>query len=125
MIKISFVLFLLTSFFGFSQDAEEPVYTVVDQEAEFIGGYEQMQLFISQNLKYPVIACVQGKVLMNVTVEQDGSLSNIRVTKGIPDCSECDEEAIKVVRLMPSFKPALKYGTIVRSYLDFPVTFKL
>lgn len=125
MIKSSVVLFLLTSFFGFSQDAEEPVYTVVDQEAEFIGGNEQMQWFISQNLKYPVIACVQGKVFVNVTVEQDGSLSNIRVTKGIPDCSECDEEAIKVVRLMPSFKPALKYGTIVRSYLDFPVTFKL
>ncbi len=83
MIKSSTVIFLLMSFLGFSQDAEEPVYTVVDQEAEFIGGYEQMQLFISQNLKYPVIACVQGKVIMNLTVEQDGSLSNIRVVKGI------------------------------------------
>lgn len=84
-----------------------------------------MNVFIVKNLRYPALICVEGRVAVRVIVEKDGTLSNIQVLKGIPSCSECDEEAIRVVRLMPPFVPADKYGTIVRSYYNFSVRFKL
>lgn len=127
MKNILIFLFLVTSLVSFTQDeGEDPVQIIVDKEAEFDGGIEQMKLFIDKNLRYlPSFGCLEGRVAIRVIVEKDGTLSNIQVTRGIPNCSECDEEAIRVVRLMPPFIPAEKYGTIVRSYYNFPISFKI
>lgn len=127
MKNILIFLFSVISLVGFTQDeGEDPVQIIVDKEAEFDGGIEQMKLFIEKNLRYsPSFGCVQGRAAIRVVVEKDGTLSNIQVIKGIPNCSECNEEAIRVVRLMPPFVPAEKYGTIVRSYYNFPISFKI
>ncbi|MDF2436060.1 MAG: hypothetical protein K0Q95_436 [Bacteroidota bacterium] len=77
---------------------------------EFIGGEQAMKKFINSNLKYPVNSKykgVRGTSVIHFTVGVDGSISNVRVFYAMPDCSECDQEVIRVVRLMPKWKPGV------------------
>ena len=80
--------------------------TVVEQMPQFPGGQLEMKKFISQNLKYPQKekeSAPSGKVYITFLVEIDGSLTNIKVLRGIPKCSACDLEALRVMKLMPKW----------------------
>lgn len=75
------------------------------QIAEYPGGEEAMMQFIKEHLRYPASAAknnIEGRVLVSFSVETDGTLSDIHVSKGLDPA--CDEEALRVVRLMPKWE---------------------
>lgn len=107
---------------------KEEIATFVEEDAEFPGGYKEMMKFFNQNMKYPEIAVqagIEGKASLRFVVDKEGSISDIRVVKGVPNCPECDKEAVRVVRAMPKWKPGKVGGKAVKSYFNMPVTFKL
>jgi len=101
---------------------------IAEEEPEFPGGRSAMMKFLSEHLVYPQIAIAEnksGKCYLQFVVEKDGSITNVVVKKGVPDCPECDKEAVRVVKLMPNWSPAKSDGKAVRTYFMLPVVFKL
>jgi TonB family protein len=111
------------------EEVKEPeIFDVIDEPASFPGGVEAMKTFISKNLKYPEYmkeANIQGKVFLKFIVSETGEISDIKILRGLPDCKECDTEAIRVVKTMPKWIPAKNDGKVVKSYYTLPVSFKL
>jgi TonB family protein len=97
-----------------------------DQEAQFPGGAPSMKRFLAENINYPekaVNESTQGKVFVGFNIEADGSISNVRVVRGIS--TEIDDEAVRVVRSMPKWTPAQMNGRNVRSIKRIKVDFIL
>ena len=102
------------------------VYQTVDEMPKFPGGDEGLYQFIKVNMKYPLEAKekgYRGRVYVNFIVEPDGSLSNIKVLRGIG--GGCDEEAVRIVESLPKFKPGMQNGEAVRVSYMIPINFKL
>jgi protein TonB len=102
--------------------------TFVEEEAEFPGGHKGMMEFLQRNMKYPEIAIqagIEGRVSVRFVVEKDGTIGNVNVQKGVPGCPECDKEAVRVIKMMPKWRPGKNGGKAVRSYYSMPVVFKL
>lgn len=100
--------------------------SVVEQLPEFPGGQKEWQKYLSANLKYPQAAKankVQGKVFVSIVVEKDGAIHNVKIRQGIG--SGCDEEAIRLFKASPSWKPGMIKGSPVSTYCIFPVSFQL
>ena len=94
--------------------------------AEFPGGFEAMADYIAKSVVYPEKAKtdgVQGKVFVQFVVEKDGSVGEATVFRGVG--GECDEEALRVVKAMPNWKPATFKGKPVRSKFMLPINFVL
>lgn len=107
-------------------DNSELLYNNVDEPAKFPGGDEKLSEFLRTNIKYPNSAKedgTQGKVYIQFVVQKDGSLSEINLLKGIQ--KDCDEEAIRVVKLMPKWEPGKLKGEIVRVKFTLPIVFQL
>lgn len=105
---------------------DDPVYDIVEQNAEFPGGVSACYQWISQNMHYPAIAMqqnIQGRVLVTFVVNTDGSIVEVEAKRS-PDPS-LSEEAVRVVRAMPKWKPAQQSGKFVRSRFNLPIMFKL
>lgn len=104
------------------------IYEVVDESAEFPGGLAEAKKFIQRNLIYPESALdenIEGKCYVKFMVSDEGVISNITVQKGVPNCNDCDKEAIRLVKSMPKWKPAKINGKAVNSYFVLPVPFKI
>lgn len=102
--------------------------TFVDEEAEFIGGYHAMMDWIQKNLVRPETAIennVQGRCFLRFVVSIDGNISSVYVTKGVPDCPECDKAAVKAMNSMPIWKPGKLNGRSVSSYCSIPINFTI
>lgn len=96
-------------------------------QPEFAGGVEDLMRFIRDNIKYPKESRKrksEGKTFVNFVVNTDGSISNIKTVRSCGDFL-LDEEAERVVGLMPKWKPGLKDGVPVRVKFTLPITFKL
>ena len=105
---------------------EHDVYQIVEQMPEFPNGQEALMLYIAKQVKYPPEAKkagAQGRVFIGFIVEPDGSLSDFKVLRGIGH--GCDEEALRVVKSMPKWKPGMQRGKAVRVQYLVPVNFKL
>ena len=92
----------------------------------FPGGEQMLFEFIGNNLKYPQqakSAGVEGQVFVEFYVEKDGSITGGKVLRGIG--YGCDEEALRVIGLMPKWEPGTQRGKRVRVRYTLPVTFKL
>lgn len=103
---------------------EDIVYVVVEQVAEFPGGEEALYKYLKDNIVYPNIARqtgIEGKVYIRFVVEKDGSISNVKVMRDIG--GGCGEEAMRVVKSMPKWKPAKQQTRTVRSEFNLPVNF--
>ena len=103
-------------------------YTIVDEQAGFPGGKAGMDQFLALNLEYPDVATdkgIEGKCYIKFVVDRDGSISHPDVVKKVPDCPECDAEALRVIRKMPKWNPAKLNGKIVDSYVILPISFVL
>lgn len=104
----------------------KPDPSVLDEAPEFPGGSEGLRAYLIDNLRYPEQAKkdgVEGMVVVLFTVAEDGSILNVEVSRGIG--SGCDEEAIRVVKAMPKWKPAVKDGKPAAGQYALPISFKL
>lgn len=102
------------------------VYDVVDYVASFPNGELAMHQWIAKVIKYPSLALQreeQGRVLIKVIIDKDGSITYPKIVKSVSE--SLDKEALRVVKLMPKWKPAIKKGKNVRMYYTIPITFKL
>lgn len=111
------------------RDRQEPeIYLVVDEPAQFPGGMTALRKYLADNMRYPQTAIekgIQGKVYLKFVVSEEGKISNIVLLKGIPDCPECAEEAIRLVKAMPNWIAGKNNGKSVKSYFNLPLTFKI
>ena len=102
------------------------IFQVVEEMPEFPGGMGECMKWIGQNVKYPKEAHdkgVQGRVLITFIVEKDGSITEPKVARGVSPA--LDAEALRVVSIMPKWKPAKQRGQVVRVKYTIPVMFRL
>ena len=105
-----------------TEDTNE-IYTSVEVLPTFNGDYGK---FLQKNLRYPPIARennIQGRVIVNFVVEKDGSLTDIKVVRGIG--GGCDEEAMRVIKSSPKWNPGVQNGRNVRVNYTIPIFFQL
>lgn len=106
------------------KEEDTKIFDVVEQMPSFPGG--NVMAWLSQNLKYPVIAAengVQGRVVVQFVVEKDGSVTDVHAVKKVDP--SLDKEAERVVKSMPKWIPGKQNGSAVRVKYTVPVTFKL
>jgi TonB family protein len=97
-----------------------------DEIPYFAGGETALYKFINSKLVYPVTAkekSVSGKVIVRFAVNPDGSVGDVTVSKGVSP--ELDSEAIRVIKLLPAWKPGKLAGTPVKVMYSVPVIFSL
>jgi protein TonB len=112
------------------EEAPEPVaeeiFTFVEEYPEFLGGEKALYEYIKNNVNYSELAIktnIEGTVYVEFVVEKDGSISDVKVLRGIG--GGCDEEAVRVVKSMPKWKPGKQRGQPVRVYYTLPIDFKI
>ena len=101
-------------------------YQIQDRVAGYIYGDHSLLEFISRNLKYPLSALnegISGKVIVNVVVEASGKTGKVTLLKGIHE--DLDQEALRVVRLVDGWLPAMHDGKAFESTIAIPVTFEI
>ena len=104
----------------------DTVFQMVEQMPEFPGGVEAMMHYVANNVKYPQEARdknISGRVFVSFVIEKDGSVNEVKVMRGIG--GGCDEEAVRVVKNMPKWKPGMQKGKPVRVSYMMPLNFKL
>lgn len=109
-----------------AQPISDSIFTVVQEMPVFPGGTEALMQFIASNIQYPEKALkegIQGRVFVNFIVEADGRVSETKVLRGIG--GGCDEEALRVVGMMPAWTPGKQHGKAVRVSFNLPVKFVL
>lgn len=109
-----------------SEQQDDEIVIVPEVEAEFPGGVAKMFEFIQKNLKYPDVSLhneVQGRVYCSFVIEKNGTITNIEVLRGIS--VELDQEAVRLIKSMPNWKPAENRGKICRSKYTLPITYRL
>jgi len=108
------------------EEEEAQIFTVVESMPDFPGGDEARIKYLNENIKYPQMAResgIQGRVFVTFVVEKDGSVTDVRVLRGIG--GGCDEEAIRVIKNMPKWDPGKQRGKPVRVQFNMPILFKL
>lgn len=104
----------------------EKVFDMVEQMPAFPGGMQELMVYLGKNIKYPTIAQengTQGRVIIQFVVERDGTISDVRVARGVDPY--LDKEAVRVVKSMPKWIPGKQNGKAVRVKFTVPVMFRL
>lgn len=107
-------------------EVENKVFDVVEQMPSFPGGEGALMKYLSENIKYPVVAQengVQGRVVVSFVVEKDGSITDVKVARSVDP--SLDREATRVVKSMPHWIPGKQNGSAVRVKYNVPVSFRL
>lgn len=102
------------------------VFMVVEQMPEFPGGMSACLKFLADHVAYPKEAAekkIQGRVIVQFVVMKDGSIANARVLRAVDPL--LDAEALRVIGLMPKWKPGTQRGQAVNVKFTMPVTFRL
>lgn len=105
---------------------ESEIFYVVERTPEFPGGMGELMKFLQRNVKYPTAAQqagIQGKVVVEFTVKKDGSVADIKVIRSVNP--ELDAEAMRVISVMPKWKPGEQRGTPVDARFNLPINFHL
>lgn len=106
--------------------SDTTVFTVVEVLPEFPGGTESLYKYLSSKIKYPAKAKedgIQGRVFINFVVEPDGSITNVKVLRGLR--SDLDKEAVRAISMMPKWIPGVNRGKRVRVSYNLPIKFTL
>jgi protein TonB len=85
-----------------------------------------MGAYLNKNIVYPEAAReanIEGRVIVKFVVTEDGSISDVQIVRGID--GGCNEEAVRVVKAMPKWKPGKQNGKPVKVYFTLPISFKL
>lgn len=109
-----------------NRESSEEVFDVVEQMPSFPGGEKKLKEYFSENIHYPeelAESDVQGRVIVIFVVEKDGSISNVKVVKSLHPL--LDKEAVRVVSLMPKWRPGKQNGVPYRVRYVIPVNFRL
>ncbi len=107
-------------------EEKNDVYSYVEQMPEFPGGQAELMKFLQQNLDYPSdarAAGAEGKVVAQFVVNEDGSISSIKIIRSV--FPSCDSEVVAILSRMPKWTPGMQNGSVVKVYFMLPVTFKL
>jgi len=102
------------------------VFTYVEEQPTFPGGEASMYEYLQKNIKYPPLARengITGRVYMTFVVGPNGEIRDVKVMRGIG--AGCDEEAIRVVKSMPKWKPGKQNGRSVNVQFNMPINFTL
>ena len=106
------------------EEEQNKIFEVVEQNPQFPGG--SVNGWLADHIKYPVVAAengISGRVVVQFVVERDGSVSQVRVVRGVDP--SLDKEAQRVISSMPKWIPGKQNGQAVRSRFTVPVTFRL
>jgi protein TonB len=109
-----------------AEEEVDEIFTIVEDQPLPNGGYAAFYKFIGDRLKYPAQARrmgIEGKVFVQFVVDKDGTLTEVKAVKGIG--AGCDEEAERVIRGAPKWKPGKQRGRSVKVRMILPITFKL
>ena len=120
---------LILMFLGFNnvsftqnQETDLMIYDFTEEDAQFPGGNDFLQKWIATNFELPsdLTKSEQGKIYLSFVIEKDGSVSNIRITRGLSE--KLNNAAIKLVQKMPNWKPAINNRKPVRSRFMLPIS---
>jgi periplasmic protein TonB len=107
------------------RDSNE-IFVFVEDSPDFPGGIDSLFAFIHRVRIYPQEAqdsSIQGTVYVSFVVEKDGSLSDIKIIRGV--CPSLNAEALRVMKMMPKWKPGKQRGKPVRVKFNMPIAFRL
>lgn len=114
--------------FDFDDDEEtgDQIFMVVEEMPEFPGGTRALLKYIAQNVKYPVICQengIQGMVSVSFVINEKGEVTNVKAFRGTD--ANLEQEAVRVVKSLPNWKPGKQRGKAVKVSYNVPVRFKL
>ncbi len=108
------------------QEDKTPIFTVVEEMPSFPGGEESRLKFLQDNIQYPQVAKesgISGTVYVSFVVDSKGKVTDVKTLRGIG--GGCDEEAVRVIKLMPGWNPGKQAGKSVRVQFTMPIRFTL
>lgn len=108
------------------EEVADEVFTIVEQQPEYPGGMGAFYAFVTKKLKYPSQARrmgIEGKVFVQFVVDKAGNITEVMAVRGIG--AGCDEEAVRVIKDSPQWKPGKQRGKSVKVRMILPITFKL
>ena len=108
------------------EEAPQEVFVVVEEMPSFPGGDTELFKFIYDNIKYPELAKennIQGKVILRFCVTYKGTVDQVSVVRGVDP--SLDEEAIRVIKMLPLWKPGKQGGKPVNVWYSVPISFQL
>lgn len=125
---VMLVLAVLCSGYAMAQTVveDDAIFVVAENAPEFPGGEDSLYAYIARNIKYPEAAKkekIEGRVFVTFVIEKDGQVSSAKILRDIG--GGCGEEAIRVVKNMPKWKPGTQRGNPVRFQFNLPVSFGL
>ena len=133
MKRLTYLFILGFSLLSCKSTSEQPnkperenVFVTYEEPPKYPGGNEACFKFIEENIKYPAEAIekeIQGRVILQIIVEKDGTITNAVVAKGVHPL--LDNEALRVINQSPKWKPGKQNGEAVRVKYTLPVLFKL
>lgn len=132
--KFLFYILIVVSFTAFAQEQDTSakkgpeVFTVVEEMPEFPGGTYEMMRFIQKNLKYPLDAKekgMSGKVYLKFIVNESGNIADSIYVIKSTGYKILDNEAIRVVKSMPKWKPGTQNGKAVPVFFNIPINFQV
>jgi protein TonB len=106
---------------------EEEAHFKAEEMPEYPGGMSAMMTFISDNIKYPEDAKnaqVEGRVLCTFVIDKSGKVTDVKVVES-SGVQSLDDEAVRVVSLMPDWKPGKDKGELVNVMFTIPIKFSL
>ncbi len=107
-------------------DNNDKNFRIVSDLPQFPGGAVEMMKWLTANLKYPVSAQrkkIQGKVMVQFIIDTSGSMTDLKIVQSLE--ASCDKEAMRVMRMMPKWKPGIDNGQPCRTMVCIPIVFKL
>lgn len=114
----------------FSSPDTKHIYNIVEQDAEFPGGFEVLNQFIRENINLNEVIEFSDKemnnrVFVQFVVNKEGLIEDIKIMKATTYCPPCNKEAIRLVASMPRWKPGMVNGKAVSMYITLPLIFAI
>lgn len=108
------------------EEEEAPIFFIVEDMPEFPGGELELRKWIAENVKYPAAARendIKGKVYVRFAVTERGKVDKVSVVRGVHPL--LDEEAVRVIKKLPKWKPGRQRGKPVSVWYTVPINFQL
>lgn len=100
---------------------------ILESSPSFPGGTQGLRNYLANNIIYPEIASengIEGKVIVSFSITENGYVDDVTIERGISDCTDCNNEALRVINKMPRWIPAKRDGIAVKTKMNVPIIFK-